>query len=157
MKAITIWQPWATLIVAGAKPYEFRGWPAHNSLVGQRIAIHAGARAVRKSEVAELIARLHSDQAWTTCLKKETALPILDRAHASPGSMPLASIVGTAVLGRPTLSNTILEEFGHTPNDSDRDEHCNWAWPMLEIKQVQPIVPMKGMQGFWDVPKGVLS
>jgi hypothetical protein len=30
MKALTIWQPWATLIMIGAKPHEFRGqwiWP----------------------------------------------------------------------------------------------------------------------------------
>src|SRR4051812_29168039 len=25
-KALTIWQPWATLIVLGAKPHEFRRW-----------------------------------------------------------------------------------------------------------------------------------
>ena len=24
MKALTIWQPWASLIMVGAKPYEFR-------------------------------------------------------------------------------------------------------------------------------------
>jgi hypothetical protein len=24
MKALTIWQPWASLIMIGAKPYEFR-------------------------------------------------------------------------------------------------------------------------------------
>ena len=27
MKALTIWQPWATLIMLGAKPFEFRRWP----------------------------------------------------------------------------------------------------------------------------------
>ena len=46
MKALTIWQPWASLIMAGAKPWEWRGWAPPRSLVGQRIAIHAGARKV---------------------------------------------------------------------------------------------------------------
>ena len=48
MKALTIWQPWASLIAMGAKPYEFRGWKPPKSLIGQRLAIHAGARPVKK-------------------------------------------------------------------------------------------------------------
>jgi hypothetical protein len=50
--AITIWQPWATLIAIGAKPFEFRSWPVPARLIGQRIAVHAGARPVRCKEVS---------------------------------------------------------------------------------------------------------
>lgn len=42
--ALTVWQPWATLIAIGAKPFEFRGWAAPKAYQGQRIAIHAGSR-----------------------------------------------------------------------------------------------------------------
>lgn len=47
MKAITIWQPWASLIVHGVKHYETRGW-----YTGYRgpIAIHAAAKKVTKKE-----------------------------------------------------------------------------------------------------------
>ena len=41
MKALTIWQPWASLIAEGAKTIETRSWSAPASLIGQRIAIHA--------------------------------------------------------------------------------------------------------------------
>ncbi len=58
MKALTIWQPWASLIVAGAKPFEFRGWRAPRSLIGQRIVIHAGATKVAQAEVVELFITL---------------------------------------------------------------------------------------------------
>ena len=54
MKALTIWQPWASLIMAGAKPYEFRGWRAPRSIIGQRIVIHAAARKVDRVEVFNL-------------------------------------------------------------------------------------------------------
>lgn len=41
MKAITIWQPWASLLIAGIKPVENRTWkPSLN--IGDRVAIHAG-------------------------------------------------------------------------------------------------------------------
>lgn len=43
MKALTIWQPWADAIAHGTKRVENRSWPAPAFLVGNRIAIHAGA------------------------------------------------------------------------------------------------------------------
>ena len=46
MKAISLWQPWASAIAVGAKRYETRGWPAVAG--GQRfagwLAIHASKR-----------------------------------------------------------------------------------------------------------------
>jgi hypothetical protein len=150
MKALTIWQPWATLIAIGAKPYEFRGWFPPRSLIGQRIAIHAGARPVKKAEVADLILRARSDEAWTTCLRPEIALPLLDRAHAAPGILPLSTVLCTAILGKPVQSWEIVGEFGGVINDSDRAQHCNWAWPLTDIEAVMPPVPARGAQGFWD-------
>ena len=46
MAAITIWQPWASLIVHGLKEYETRGWQPspHRLKVGDPIAIHAAKR-----------------------------------------------------------------------------------------------------------------
>src|SRR5208282_5501454 len=44
MKAITLWQPWASLIVDGRKPIETRPRPWH--YVGQ-VAIHAGLHVDR--------------------------------------------------------------------------------------------------------------
>lgn len=150
MKALTVYQPWATLISAKAKPYEFRGYPAPKFVRQQRIGIHASARPVRKGEVWELIERLRGPEAWTTCLIPDLALPILERAFHDPPSMPLSSMVCTVRLGDPVLGYSIVEEFGGVLNDSDRDEHANWAWPMLDVEPLAPIIPMRGLQGFWN-------
>ncbi|CAN7301667.1 hypothetical protein LJR231_001539 [Phyllobacterium sp. LjRoot231] len=150
MKAITIWQPWASLIMANAKPYEFRGWPVPHVIIGTTIAIHAGARPMKRGELADLITRLTSDQAWTTCLNKEIALPLLERAITSPGILPLSSILGTVKIGKAKGGNDIVHEFGGKLNDSDRNQHSNFAWPLSEIKVFEPFVPAKGMQGFWE-------
>ncbi|RUV65186.1 MAG: hypothetical protein E5X35_11705 [Mesorhizobium sp.] len=149
MKALTIWQPWATLIMGGVKPYEFRGWYAPKAIIGQRIAIHAGARPVKKAEIADLILRLRSAEPWSTALKPE-ALAMLERWHSNPLALPLASILGTAVLGQPKLGTAIIPEFGGKVNDSDRQAHSNWAWPLTDIVLIEPIRPAKGAQGFWD-------
>ncbi len=151
MKALTIWQPWASLIMAGAKPYEFRSWPAPRWVQGQRIAIHAGARRVRKDEIADLLLRLQNSLAWTTGLVPDVALPVLEKAHGAPGSLPLASVLGTAVLGVPVRSNEVAAELGAPViNDSDRDEHSNWAWPLTDVQALEPFVPARGAQGFWN-------
>ena len=42
MKALTLHQPWASLIADGRKPFETRSWAPPRSLIGRRIAIHAG-------------------------------------------------------------------------------------------------------------------
>ena len=149
LPAITIWQPWASLIILGAKPYEFRGWAAPKVHRGRRIAIHAGARPVRKAEIADLLLRLRGPQSWTTCLRAEIAVPILERLHQNPKAAVLSHVVGTAVLCEPVRSHAIVGEFGGVINDSDRDQHSAWAWPLTDIVPAEPPVPTSGAQGFW--------
>ncbi len=43
MKALTLWQPWASLIVLRHKRFETRSWKM-DGLIGERIAIHAAKR-----------------------------------------------------------------------------------------------------------------
>lgn len=162
MKAFTIWQPWASLIIAGAKPYEFRSWRAPRSLIGQRIVIHAGARRTPKIEIDELLMPLlmrdrFAQSAAETCLLPEKAIPILEQARN--GQLPTAAGIGTAIVGEPRNGIEIATEFGvERANDSDRDEEANWGWPMLEIEAWPDPIPMKGSQGLWNwpTPEGAL-
>ena len=50
MRAITLHQPWASLIALGHKTTETRSWPAPKTLVGSRIAIHAAKRRSRRNK-----------------------------------------------------------------------------------------------------------
>lgn len=46
MKALTLHQPWASLVAIGAKRFETRSWPAPRTLQpGDLLAIHASKRA----------------------------------------------------------------------------------------------------------------
>lgn len=47
MRCLTLWQPWASLIAEGLKTIETRGRPLARpgSLVGERLAIHAGLQS----------------------------------------------------------------------------------------------------------------
>lgn len=83
MKAITVWQPWASLIAIGAKPYEFRPRPFCDYIgapgIGERIAIHAAARPMKIDEVGGLLERLRSAEGDPPCLMRGLAEPFLAR------------------------------------------------------------------------------
>lgn len=163
MPCITIWEPWASLIAIGAKPYEFRGWAAPKAMIGRRIGIHAGARKVRRDEVEDLLHRLrHPDDGAPPCLHADKAIPFLERVLAGLKAddaplfgeaafrLPQSHVVCTVVLGQPRRGDDCAREFGFEGgNDSDRDGTFNWGWPMLEVEPLVPPVPARGAQGFW--------
>lgn len=153
--AITIWQPWATLITEGAKPYEFRSWAPSSRMVGTRIAIHAGARPVRKEEIRDLLAKLQSPWWRETSVDRAIAIPLLERVLNAPKSLPLSSILCTAILGKPIRNRELADAMG-IPwlNDSDRHKHSNWGWPLSAIEKVEPFAPAKGAQGWWTWKPG---
>lgn len=165
MKALTVWQPWASLIAVLAKPYEFRDWRPPPSIIGKRIAIHASARKVRPEEVLDLINRLLAKTDVPPCLVPEIALPFLRRVldgltatppgslfsegGATPFTLPLSAIVCTAVVGEPKPGDVCGREFGWS-NDSDSDGTFNWGWPMQDVRPLVPAVPARGAQKLWD-------
>lgn len=155
MLTLTVWQPWASLIMIGAKPYEFRSWRPPFKLIGERMVIHAGARPVKKREVEDLITRLTDpDKAWSTALIKEKALPLLYGCLSSTTpKLPTLAGLGTVIVGAPKAGYQVCEEFGHEyVNDSDRADHSNWGWPMKEIRRFGDPIPAKGAQGLWVWP-----
>jgi len=127
MKALTIWQPWASLIMAGAKPFEFRGWRAPRSMIGQRIVIHAAKRRPDWHECRHLLLALQEggEIAAETCLHPAIALPIL---CGCVDELPRSAGLGTAIIG---------------------EQHANWGWPMLDVEVWPEPIPMRGAQGFW--------
>ena len=152
MKALTLWQPWAALVVAGCKPFEFRKWRAPSSIIGQRIVIHASARKPDMREVEQLLRLLKAGGRYAarTCL-----IPI-DKAVETleMGAWPLGVGLGSAIVGEPRNGIDIGVDFGAIKvNDSSRDYHANWGWPMLDIEQWPEPIPMRGALGLWTWPE----
>lgn len=159
IKAFTVWQPWASLIMIGAKPLEFRSWSfverRAGVSVGDRVGIHAGARPIKPGEVLDLLNRL-DDPLCSTGLIPDKARPLLLRlqdAIKCRGILETSALLGSVVMGAPRLSidamppwRGLIEEIG----DSDRIEHCKWAWPMNDVRPAKHPIPMNGLQGFWN-------
>lgn len=149
MRALTVFQPWASLIVAGAKPFEFRKWPVPIHIVGHRVVIHAAARSIKKPEVDELLVLAVKDDAegWAASgLKRELAVPVL--VAAAEGKLPISAALGIVTIGE-AIPAHLIAELG----DSDRGAHHQMAWPLSAIEAFEVPVPMGGAQGFWTYPR----
>lgn len=149
MKALTLWQPWATLIILGAKPYEFRKWnfadkPHLAKLIGQRVVIHAGARPIKAGELEDILDRIEEGE---SALVSQIATPIIKSIMDGSATCPHSAALGTAVIGQPQNS---FDLFKHIVADSDRLDQQMYAWPVSDPQPFPQPVPAAGAQGFWN-------
>lgn len=138
MKALTIWQPWASMVALGIKKNETRGYPI--SYRGP-IAIHAGRKSVH--------------EVWSMYIDRETREVICRSLNltdfASLGAFPLGCVLSTANLVDcieitpyyiSTLTSDELALGDYTIG--------RYAWKLADVKQFPNPVPAKGKQGLWD-------
>ncbi len=135
IKAITIWQPYATLLARQEfKHFETRGWAT--GYTGP-IAIHAAKRPVRQTV---------------------EALPLEVRGRIKglfPGlgeldQLPTGAIIG---VGRLVRCNAITEDFvaGLSPMETALGDYSpgRFAWEFADLHPIDPI-PVSGKQGLWS-------
>jgi len=160
----TIWQPWASLIAIGAKPYETRAYPPPRKLIGQRIAIHAAVRDPSPllddmdHSVVEAIADaleaggLGHRVCWASLQRGAVvATAVLAGAykcawtqfHLSSGTPLTTPQVHISEHRGPYIGATLnLDPFGdYSPG--------RWAWHLTDISRFRVPVLAKGKQGWW--------
>ena len=95
MKAISLHQPWASLITVGAKTIETRSWAPPKALIGQRIAIHATKRMPSFDELQIMVGVKDLPDGYVRCLAMDSfpGLILQDREPA-----PHGKVVATVVL-----------------------------------------------------------
>lgn len=157
MRAITLWQPWASLIAEGEKTVETR--PLQHpwrSGIGQTIAIHAAKRkpfVIEATQYADWCERagwpgLPLGAIVATCTLTDV-IPIGDKWHPTIGeSEAVAMLDGRVVLtGDPGSYRAGEAAFGdYTPG--------RWALVLDNVQKVEPVF-CRGYQGLWTVPARV--
>lgn len=138
MKAITLYQPYATLIQVGAKKIETRGWPTtHRGL----LAIHSAKRIPNE------------DLAWL--IGSETGGRILDALGAAGyyglDELPLGKILCTV-----NLVDCARSAVEHLPPEPERSFglYCagRWMWRLADVRTLPEPIPCRGAQRLWTVP-----
>lgn len=145
MKAISLWQPWATFVTLKWKTIETRTHDRFKKLVGQRIAIHA-AKTI--------------DQNGILTLHKYRELNALDAQNLA------TYIVGNQ--GKILCTATIIQAewawfpvFRHRHEELEKQAMCDIEDRHLlfleDIKPVYPAMPFKGHQGIFNVPDELVN
>jgi len=132
MRAISLWQPWASAIALGLKQIETRHW--WTDYRGP-LAVHAAKR-------------WGPDERDTACLFARR----FDQRLAAP---PLGAIIATAC-----IVDCVRTERLH-PSEQE-DAFGNFApgrfgWILRDVVALADPIPFKGAQGFFDVPGELLG
>lgn len=135
MKALSLWQPWATLVVAGVKRWETRSWRFSGPLP-QRIAIHASGHGPRD------LAGSSSQEPFRTALA---------RLGLDGRSLPTGCVLGvvtvSACLPTPEVRDLLSpEELAMGDFGPGR-----WAWRLDGAAGLASPVRCKGALSLWDL------
>lgn len=169
MKALSLWQPWASAIAAGAKRIETRSW--RTSYRGP-LAIHAAKRCVWDE-----LCHYHCSWNWTGalwtldwgmkpgCTKEWSDKPFKDK-------LPFGAIVAVCelVCCRPT-DDFMQHELDtvRMPENAEAAHIYAWTermmgdfslgrfgWVLVNVRAIKPI-PYQGGRGLFNVPDGLLE
>jgi hypothetical protein len=132
MKAITLTQPWATLVAIGAKQTETRSWSTHYR---GPLAIHAG-------------------KGWTPDFVRTAMTEPYRRVLAEAGYELFSLLPRGAIVATCTLTDCI-----HTGQFQGVDmldfafgdfTYGRWAWILKDVKRLEKPIPARGALGLWE-------
>lgn len=149
MKVISLWQPWATLVVTGHKQIETRSWNTHYR---GPILIHATKKMPKWEELPPML--------------RSQILPMLDADEIPDFNyLPKGALIGVVELEETAPTNHWLSVFGDIiktglatrfAGKEDKERAFGdygpdrYGWLLSNPIQFKEPIPAKGMQGFWN-------
>jgi hypothetical protein len=135
IKTLSLWQPWASLIVAGFKRHETRHWPTR---VRGRMAIHAAKKVDHIDAPNELCEFALGGENWARKVPTGAIVAVADLINCCPTE-------GLEVYH----SDWLAGNFG--PG--------RFAYRLNNVRPLREPIPYKGAQGFfnWTPPEDLES
>ena len=156
MKAISLHQPWASLIMLGAKRLETRSWRPPEALIGQRVLIHATKRidpCVCHAPFSQYITHPVFD-APTGVLLGSAKIEGAWRIDCAADARRCAGEYHR--IGTGSNIRAFLEAIDHELCFGDYTVG-RWAWGLGDVRPLHKPLPCRGHQKFWEVQlSGVL-
>lgn len=135
MKAITIWQPYASLIAAGLKEYETRSWPTRYR---GPIAIHSGLRPMR----------------WIMKHSKEEAVDLAIETFGAEAllKLPVGQIIAVGyVADCIKMTQELIDSMSPQELAAGEWQVGHYAWKIDNVRTLNEPIDATGKQGLWDV------
>lgn len=150
MKAISIKQPWASLIVHGIKDIENRTWACPKKYIGQRVLIHASKASWTWHRVInyftkpmrDIFIKIGYNGAWLR-------------------GLPTGAIIGSVqivdcVINHPSVWAEKTENYtiGMNPklHEDISGKRVVYNWVLANPVLFENPIPAKGKLSFWDYP-----
>lgn len=133
MKALSLTQPWAELVVLGEKQWETRSWKTERR---GRIAVHASKKFPRWAK--DLI---QEDPYFVTTLGK---YPFINIARGA--------IVGTVDINDMQPTDELRDFLGRKEIAFGDYQSERWAWQLTNPVRLPEPIPCRGSLGLWEVP-----
>lgn len=167
MKALSLWQPWATLIAIGEKRLETRPWRPPEAVLraGERIAIHAGKHTGELYHCARGEFPQALERGGLVYPYLAPGIVREDQLH-QPQFLPFGAVVATAVIGGccevpvggPFRSAYLRRWLDESPpserafGDYTEGRH---VWRLDDVRRLSEPVPTRGFQKLWTLPDDV--
>lgn len=123
MKAISLWQPWASAMALGLKAIETRHWSTP----------HRGPMAI------------HAAKRWTAD-ERETA-----EIMGLPAGLPLGAIVAVGSLVDVVRTEDIRDTISPQENQWGNYGKGRFGWVFENIRPLKNPIPYRGMQGIFQI------
>lgn len=140
MKALSLHQPWATMIAIGLKQLETRHWSTNYR---GPLAIHAAQKWTK------------AQRTFTEELFNEDVVGHVLRqyGYTAPGQLPFGAVVCTVRLAQVMITEHVVKSHWMRVNSVERmlgDYSAGrYAWQLLDLKRFEQPIKAIGHQGFW--------
>jgi hypothetical protein len=137
MKALTLWQPWATLVAIGAKSIETRSWSTRHR---GPLAIHAAKR--------------FPPGAQSLAMEREFRTVLLEAGYGDPETLPRGAVVAVAQLVDVRTTDEVRGVLQATPRETIYGDFSRgrWAWVLRDVVRLPQPIQAYGGRGLWTWP-----
>ena len=152
MYALTLWPEWLPAFTHMGKDVENRTWRPPVRLVGQRLALHAGANVGGGSgkRGRQWLERTAWEAGWSV----EFGGPkLLSLTCSRRGYGP--STTTEIVLGAIVATARVRDAVQDTPSLWAMEGQ--WHWLLDDLRVLERPIPARGRQGLWRVPPDVVA
>ena len=141
MKAVTLWQPYASAVAEGIKTSETRSWAPPENLIGQRIAIHASLRVPRLHECPSAVS-------WQWALDQPRGVVVATVRLVAAGKVVAPPVDCRDRVFRCRTSYGAM--FDGSDDGLGDYRLGRWVWLFDGVEPLDPPVPARGMQRIWN-------
>ncbi len=150
IKAISLWQPWASLVALGAKRIETRHWPAPANLIGQPLAIHAAQTKIAVRRGSRLTLGPYE-------IENDGGLLLRSDTLSWPYRLPLGAIVAVSrLVACEQMTEALIDAVPDPERQFGHYEPGRWMWMLEDVRALRHPAEFVGRQRLFSVPANLL-